>query len=170
MLGWLRGGGHVHYEVPRRENPAPHPQSPAEASGDLVLILEMRTRQLRDAVRDVDNARQEAANTQLTLLSVRAELTRVREQLARAVMTAGLAQRSRDTLRDLYRSAQRANSELTDHLERVSSWQVANADYGLRCGLCGGPIVRGQAVKPQPGTTKGAWNHCACPEKTQGEN
>jgi hypothetical protein len=157
MRGWLRGrGGPVDYQVPHQENPAP------PAAGDLVLILDMRTRQLVDAVRDVEEARQAHDNAQATLLSVRAELEDLRYRHAAAVREATWLNGERVT-------AIQQRDDARTELARSRSWQVALHNYGLNCGNCGGLLLRGQAVEPQPGPTNGTWNHVACPT-TRGEN
>lgn len=85
------------------------------------------------------------AASQQDLTRALAELATTQDELARAVELAALARAERDTR---------------------AGWQVARADYGLTCGECAAPIVRGQAVEPQPGTTHGTWIHVACPTKS----
>lgn len=112
------------------------------------------------------------AASQADLTRALAELATTRDELARAVELAAHARAGRDQLERRLDAAQvelhKVRMALGDQAagDTRTSWQVARADYGLTCGECGAPIVRGQAVEPQPGTTHGTWIHVACPTRS----
>jgi hypothetical protein len=102
-------------------------------------------RQLRLVTRERDSLARRCGVRFEEAQALRAELATTQDELAKAVELAARARAERDTR---------------------TSWQVARADYGLTCGECAAPIVRGQAVEPQPGTTHGTWIHVACPTRS----
>ena len=83
---------------------------------------------------------------------VRAELASARTELAALDV-------ENDRLGQLVKQA----AERLDDITEARRWQVARQDAGP-CLMCGLPMVRSQAVKPVPSTTKGTWMHVECPD------
>jgi hypothetical protein len=108
---------------------------------------EMRA-QLERSIEREQMTRRELSVAYRNLGDVEAECARLREDLAGATIAAHAAEQQALAAR---------------------SWPVARNDDAGDCFRCGRPIVRGQAVEPQTGTTKGSFAHVHCPTPTETE-
>lgn len=102
-------------------------------------------------IRELGQARQE-------IPYLRGELDRARVQIdaGRELIDQLIADRA-----GLRKELEQARAQVLSN----RSWLVARNDDGLSCFDCTGPIGRGQAVEPIPGTTHGSWRHVHCPAK-----
>ena len=114
--------------------------------------------------------RSELATARQALAASQADLTRV-EREAESLRTEVAVLRNSESLdlvrakkeRDLARAELATATAELEQLRAARSWRVAR-NNDTPCGACGRLIRRGEAVEPMPGTTKGTWQHCLCPD------
>lgn len=132
-----------------------------DTSGEPLSARLRRVEQERDQLAGhLEGSRRVAADLMRERDMIRAELASAQQELQRLRDHDGCAWQG------LARTAIKERRDAIEQADRQRSWQVARDDYGLTCVQCGRPIVRGQAVEPQPGTTKGSWQHVCCPDPT----
>lgn len=147
---------------------------------------------LAKALDEAEHLRGELADARRSLAASQADLTRVEGELAWEREVVAMLRRNeeiraqvirernaeRDRLREELTEAQKpcAYRGLADDLlrERPGKIYAARGPSGI-CVLCGGPIVRSQAVEAAPSVdspiagTKGSFQHAVCPDRQPAE-
>lgn len=125
---------------------------------------------------ELDEARAEAAEMRAQLLKATEQNEVLRQEITAAMrQLAGIEQREaslRAELRSAYTRLGDTEAD-RDRLRRdLAGAVVARHAMEMRiiaCFRCAGPLLAGQDIEPQPGTTKGSWQHRECPDPTPTE-
>lgn len=144
-----------------------------ELTSDLFALREnerIRAQTIRDLIAERDEARAEAREMRTQRdryaereQALRGELASAMRDLNRAETDCGKQRRERASLeQDLEHTRFERDTERT----RREWWQRAAGDVAP-CMRCGEPILPGQDIEAQPGTTKGSFRHVHCPTVEQ---